>query len=100
MGGGGGMFNLKFEGTLCVLTKHALKDIDKLNITELTVETIIRYGDDYRNNRTKKNERGRSMSIGGYLIFAKMVLVYSPMLDDDVWMIKHVGKRRVQYGER
>ena len=90
------MFNLKFRKMLCIPSHDALKDMVKHNLTPDLVESIIIDGDDYKNKMMRKNEVGRSKKKGKFEIFVKLVQSYSYSLDENVWVIKHIGKRRMK----
>jgi hypothetical protein len=42
-----------------------------------------------------RGEFGRSIAIKGEVLFAKLVESYSLCLDEEVWLVKHVGKGRL-----
>lgn len=65
-----------------------------LGIDPYLLETIVEKGADYKNDKMSKNEMGRSIEKGKEIIFVKLVPSYSYLLDEEVWLIKHVGKRR------
>ena len=90
------MLNLKFKKKLCIPSRDALKDMVKHNLTPDLVESIIIDGDDYKNKMMRKNEVGRSKKKGKFEIFVKLVQSYSYSLDENVWVIKHIGKRRMK----
>jgi hypothetical protein len=88
------MFNLKFRERHCVLTNDAIKDMNRHDVSEEMVRTIILYGEDYRDERTRKNEFGRALTTGKYLVFVKMIDDYSIWMDSPVWLVKHVGVKK------
>ena len=90
------MFNLKFRKKLCVPSHDALKDMVKHNLTPAFVETIIIDGDDFKDRMMGKNEIGRSIKKGNFEIFVKLIQSYSYSLDENVWVIKHICKRRMK----
>ncbi|MEW6069386.1 MAG: hypothetical protein AB1485_02095 [Candidatus Thermoplasmatota archaeon] len=76
------------------MSKDALKDMINLDINLYLLETIIEEGAEYKNALMSKNEVGRSIIKGKEIIFAKLVPTYSYSLDEEIWLIKHIGKRR------
>ncbi len=91
---GGIILELKFREKLCLPSKDALKDMINLGIDPYLLETIVEKGADYKNDKMSKNEIGRSIEKGKEIIFVKLVPTYSYLLDEEIWLIKHVGKRR------
>jgi hypothetical protein len=89
------MFDVRFKGRLCVPSLDALKDMDRHDVPPSMVETIITDGEDYTDARTPKGETGRAVQSKGFLIFVKLVPSYSYSLDEEIFLIKHVGKRRL-----
>ena len=55
---------------------------------------IILEGEDFKDRCMGKHEIGKAIKKGKYEIFVKLVLSYSYSLDEEIWVIKHVGKRR------
>ena len=90
------MFDLKFRKKLCVPSHDALKDMVKHNLTPGHIEAIIIDGEDYKDKMMGENEIARSKKKGNFEIFVKLVQSYSYSLDEDVWVIKHIGKRRLK----
>ena len=58
------------------------------------LQFIIEEGENYKDTKMSKNEIGRCISKGDKIIFVKLVPSHSYYLNDDVWLIKHVGIRR------
>ena len=81
---------------LCIPSHDALKDMVKHNLTPSLVEAIIIDGIDYKDRMMGKNEIGRSIKKDNFEIFVKMVQSYSFSLDENVWVIKHIGKKRMK----
>jgi hypothetical protein len=90
------MFNLRYKRKLCIPSHDALKDMARHDVSPSLVETIITDGDDYEDKMMAKSEIGRSVKKGNFEIFVKLVPSYSYSLDKDVWVIKHIGKRRLK----
>jgi len=90
------MFNLKYKRKLCIPSHDALKDMARHDVPPSFVETTITDGDDYKDKMMAKGEIGRSMKKGNFEIFVKLVPSYSYSIDKDVWVIKHIGKRRLK----
>ena len=88
------MFDTRFKGKICVPSKDALKDMAKHNVSPSMLKGIIEEGNDYKNSRMKKDEMGRSIDQRKSTIFVKLVPSYSYSLDEEVWLIKHVGIKR------
>jgi hypothetical protein len=42
-----------------------------------------------------RGEVGRCLVLKGEVLFAKLVPTYSLILDEEVWLVKHVGKGRM-----
>ncbi|UCE37556.1 MAG: hypothetical protein JSW00_19230 [Thermoplasmata archaeon] len=90
------MHNLKYNKKLCIPSLDALKDMSKNNIPPTLVERIILEGEDFKDRKMGKGEIGRSIKKGKFEIFVKLVPSYSYSLDEEVWVIKHIGKRRLK----
>ncbi len=88
------MFNLRYKGKLCVPSHDALKDMNRHDVPPRMVEAIILDGQDYSDSMIAKDEIGRSLNQGKFAVLVKLVPSYSHSLDEDVWVIKHVGKKR------
>ncbi len=90
------MLDLRYEGKLCIPSHDALKDMAKHDVSPSLLEKIVMDGDDYRDKMMSKGEIGRAIKKGGFETFVKLVPSYSHSLDKDVWVIKHIGKRRLK----
>ena len=90
------MFNLKYKRKLCIPSHDALKDMARHDVPPSLVETIITEGDDFKDKMMTKGEVGRSVKKGNFEILVKLIPSYSYSLDKDVWVIKHIGKRRLK----
>lgn len=90
------MFDLKFRGKLCIPSHDALKDMSRHNIPPALVERIILKGEDFKDRRMIKSEIGRSIKKGKLEIIVKLVPSHSYFLNEEVWVIKHIGKRRLK----
>ncbi len=88
------MFNLKYKGKTCVPSHDALKDMARHDVPPSLVEHIILDGQDYKDKMMAKGEIGRAVQKGNFTILVKLVPSYSRWGDEDVWLIKHIGKRR------
>jgi hypothetical protein len=88
------MFNLRYKNKLCVPSHDALKDMARHDIPPYLVETIILEGDDYEDRMMTKGEVGRMVRKDGFIIFVKLVPSYSRWDGEEVWLMKHIGKRR------
>ncbi|MBI5000860.1 MAG: hypothetical protein HZB92_04950 [Euryarchaeota archaeon] len=89
------MFELRFRGRLCVPSHDALRDMARHDVPPSLVECIVIEGEEYANGLSAKGEAGMALRKGGYIIFVKLVPSLSLALDEEVWVIKHVGKRRM-----
>jgi len=90
------VFDLRYRGKLCIPSHDALRDMARHDIPPSLVEKIIIDGSDYENGMMGREEIGRSIKKGNFGLFAKLVPSYSYSLDEEVWLIKHVGKRRLK----
>lgn len=90
------MFNLRYKKKPCVPSHDALKDMARHDIPPYLVETIILEGDDFEDRMMTKGEVGRSIKKDKFEIIVKLVPSYSYSTNEDVWVIKHVGKRRMK----
>ena len=90
------MFNQRYKRKLCIPSHDASKDMARHDVPPSLVEIIITDGDDYKDKMMAKGEIGRSMKKGNFEIFVKLVPSYSYSLDKDIWVIKHIGKRRLR----
>lgn len=88
------MFNLSYKGKPCVPSYDALKDMDRHDIPHHLVEDIILDGHDYKDRMMAKGEIGRSVRKDKFVIFVKLVPSYSRWDGEEVWLIKHIGKKR------
>lgn len=73
----------------------AIKDIIRHKIQPNHITDIIESGDEYKDDKMSKGEIGRSKKYKGELVFVKLVPSYSIDYDEEVWVMKHVGKRRI-----
>ena len=90
------MFNLKFQKKLCIPSHDALKDMTRHNVSPSMVEEIVLEGGDYNDKMMVKGEIGKSIKKGNFEIFVKLVPSFSLSLNENVWVIKHIGKRRLK----
>jgi hypothetical protein len=90
------MFDLRYRKKLCISSLDALKDMSRHNVPPALVEKIIVEGEDFKDRKMGKGEIGRSIKKGKFEIFVKLVPSYSYSLDEEVWVIKHIGKRRIK----
>lgn len=90
------MFDLRYQGKLCIPTHDALKDMSRHDVPPTLVERIILDGEDYEDKMMTKGEIGRSMNKGKFKILVKLVPSYSYSLNEEVWAIKHIGKKRLK----
>ena len=88
------MFNLKYKGKLCVPSHDALKDMNQHDIPHHLVEDIILNGQDFEDRMMAKGEIGRAVAKDKFIIFVKLVPSYSRWDGEEVWLIKHIGKKR------
>ena len=88
------MFNLRYKNKLCVPSHDALKDMARHDVPPALVESIILEGQDYADKMMAKGEIGRSLNQGKFMVLVKLVPSYSRSMDEDVWVIKHIGKKR------
>jgi len=88
------MFNLRYKGKTCVPSHDALKDMARHDVSDSIVEYIILEGEDYSDKFMVKGEIGRSIRKDKFTMFVKLVPSYSRWADEDVWLIKHIGKKR------
>ncbi len=89
------MFDLKYRKKLCIPSYDALKDMSRHNIPPTLVEMIILEGEDFKDRYMIKGEIGRSIKKGRFEIIVKLVPSYSYSLNENVWVIKHIGKMRL-----
>ncbi len=89
------MFELRYNGKLCIPSHDALKDMARHDVPPSLVERIIMDGGEHRNGMMCPGEVGRSVNKGGFEIFVKLVPSFSISLNEEVWVMKHVGKRRL-----
>ncbi len=89
------MFDLKYRKKLCIPSYDAVKDMSRHNIPPALVERIILEGEDFKDRHMIKGEIGRSIKKGRFEIIVKLVPSYSYSLNENVWVIKHIGKMRL-----
>ena len=90
------MSNLRYQKKLCIPSHDALKDMARHDVPPIMVEEIVIGGDDFKDKMMVKGEIGRSIKKGNFEIFVKLIPSYSYSIDEDVWVIKHFGKRRIK----
>ena len=90
------MFNLRYKNKPCVPSHDALKDMARHDVPFSFVEYIILEGQDYTDRMMAKGEIGRMVEKDKFTIFVKLVPSYSRWADEDVWLIKHIGKKRLR----
>ena len=90
------MFNLRYQKKLCIQSHDALKDMARHDVLPIMVEEIVLDGTDFKDKMRVKGEIGRSIKKGNFEIFVKLIPSYSYSIDEDVWVIKHIGKRRIK----
>ena len=88
------MFNLKYKGKLCVPSHDALKDMARHDVLPSLVEYIILEGQDYADKMMVKGEIGRVVRKDRFIVFVKLVPSYSRWDGEEVWLIKHIVKKR------
>ena len=90
------MFECQIDGRLCVLSRDALNDLQRNGISHFTLREIIEHGEDYRDAKMGRGELGRCMIVKNEVLFTKLVPIYSFSLDEEVWLVKHVGKGKLK----
>ena len=85
------MFDVRFRSKLCIPSKDTLKDMVRHDISPWKLQEIIEDGYDYEDARMTKGEVGRAIDRKNQIVFTKLVPSYSYSLDEEVWLIKHVG---------
>jgi hypothetical protein len=90
------MFECRFNGRLCVMSLDAVKDIARHGITSRLLVEIIECGEDYRDTKMSRGEIGRCIRRKDEFLFAKLVPSYSTSLDEEVWLVKHVGRANLK----
>ena len=88
------MFNLKYKNKPCVPSHDALKDMARHDVPFSFVGYIILEGQDYTDRMMAKGEIGRMVRKGKFIIFVKLVPSYSRWDGEEVWLMKHIGKKR------
>jgi hypothetical protein len=90
------MFDLRYKGILCVPSHDALKDMARHDVPPDLVAAIILDGQDYSDRMMAKGEIGRMVRKDRFIIFVKLVPSCSRWDGEEVWLVKHVGKRRLK----
>ena len=90
------MFECRFNGRLCVLSRDAINDLQKNHISPFTLREIIEYGVDFRDAKMGRGELGRCIVVKDEVLFAKLLPTYSYCLDEEIWLVKHVGKGKIK----
>lgn len=78
------------------MSRDAINDLKKNGISPFTLREIIEQGEDFRDTKMGRGEDGRSIAIKDEVLFAKLVATYSFSLDEEVWLVKHVGKGKMK----
>jgi hypothetical protein len=90
------MFECRFNGRLCVLSLDAVKDMARRDISPYFLAEIIEQGQDYKDAKMGRGEIGRCITKKDEIVFIKLVMSYSMSLDEEVWLVKHVGRGRMR----
>jgi hypothetical protein len=90
------MFGCQFKGRLCVLSLDAVKDMARHDISPFVVREIIEYGQDFSDSKMGRGELARCISRKDEVVFVKPVPSYSFSLDEEVWLVKHVGRGKLR----
>lgn len=90
------MFECYFEGKMVMPSHDPIKDIIRHKILPNKIIDIIENGDKYKDDKMSRGETGRSKKYKKELVFVKLVPSYSIDYKEEVWVMKHVGKRRIK----
>jgi hypothetical protein len=90
------MFDLKYRKRLCIPSYDALRDMSRHNIPPALVERIKLEGEEFKYRYMIKGEIGKSIKKGRFEIIVKLIPSCSYSLNEDVWVIKHIGKMRLK----
>jgi len=90
------MFECQFNGRLCVLSLDAVKDMARHDIPPLVVRDIVEFGQEFWDSKMGRGEIGRCLKQKGQVVFIKLVPSYSFSLDEEVWLVKHVGRGKIR----
>ena len=90
------MFECQFNGRLCVLSLDAVKDMARHDISPFVVREIIECGQEFSDTKMGRGELGRCIRRKDDVVFVKLVPSYSFSLDEEVWLVKHVGRGKLR----
>ena len=87
------MFECYFEGKMVIPSHDAIKDIIRHKIPPNVVNDIIECGEKYKDGKMSRGEKGLSKRYKKEIVFIKSVPLYSIYYNEEVWVMKHVGKK-------
>ena len=90
------MFGCQFNGRLCVLSLDAAKDMARHDVPPILLREIIELGQEFADTKMGRGEMGRCLRQKGEVVFVKLVPSYSFSLDEEVWLVKHVGRGKIR----
>ena len=73
-----------------------MNDLQKNGISPFTLREIIEYGKDFWDAKMGRGELGRCIVVKGEILFAKLLPTYSFCLDEEIWLVKHIGRGKAK----
>jgi len=73
-----------------------MNDLQKNGISPFTLREILEYGKDFRDAKMGRGELGRCIVVKGEILFAKLLPTYSFCLDEEIWLVKHIGRGKAK----
>jgi hypothetical protein len=90
------MFGCQLNGRLCVLSLDATKDMARHDVPPILLREIIELGQEFADTKMGRGEIGRCLRQNGEVVFVKLVPSYSFSLDEEIWLVKHVGRGKIR----
>lgn len=84
-----------YKNKRCLPSRDCLDDALKHSLSQEDIRMIVEEGKQYYDERMQTDEEGRSLTKGAELVFVKLVPTYSFSINEEIWLIKHVGKKRI-----
>ena len=85
------MIGPKYRGLYILASRSAMYEFARYGVSTHVVAEILEYGYDCERSRRAKGTIERCLDVGRKTLKAVVVRKYFPHLDNDAWLITHVG---------
>ena len=85
---------MQYRGRTVVLSLDAIKNLVNLRLPSGMLDEILLEGTDFRDSKMSKGEVGLAAVRRGNLLFVKLVPSHAIEVDEEIWIVKHVGIAR------